>query len=80
MKRTAHDHKNCLSIFNRFSEYLDGELTQKDCREIRRHLRVCQDCRTCLEALKRTIALCKSLKPAMVPESLKAKLKMMVNP
>jgi len=79
MKEEKHDHKKCISIFKRLSEYLDGELDSKAYEEMRIHIKECVKCKVCLETLKRTVDLCRNMKMRRVPERLKERLKSMVH-
>jgi RNA polymerase sigma-70 factor (ECF subfamily) len=51
---------NCRKYFERISEFIDGELDDSLCRTIQAHLGNCPECRSCIESLKKTIALCKN--------------------
>jgi len=77
MREKNHDHKKCLSMFKKFSEYLDNELDDKTCQEIRRHMEECIRCNVCLETLKRTVELCRNIKTVGIPERLREQLKLM---
>lgn len=78
MTDKKHDHQKCLSLFKKLSEYLDNELDDKTCEEIRHHMEECIRCKVCLETLKRTVELCRNIKTAGIPDSLKERLKLMV--
>jgi len=54
---TDHAHTNCEQLLGSLSEYIDGELPQKLCEEIEKHLAGCDDCRVVLNTTKRTIDL-----------------------
>jgi RNA polymerase sigma-70 factor (ECF subfamily) len=58
----------CKQIFAVLSEYLDGELPVKNCRELERHLKGCQPCLAYLENLKTTIQACRKLRVRQVPK------------
>ncbi len=78
MREKKHDHKKCISIFKRLSEYLDGELDEKAYEEMRIHIKECVKCEVCLETLRRTVALCRNMKMRGAPDRLKERLKLMV--
>jgi anti-sigma factor RsiW len=78
MKTKSHDHKKCISIFKRFSEYIDGELDEKSCEEMKAHLKECVKCEVCLETLKRTVEFCRNIKTRGVPERLRERLKSII--
>ena len=54
---TDHLHENCQALLGSMSEYIDGELPADLCREIEKHLEVCENCRVVLNTTKRTIDL-----------------------
>lgn len=58
---------HCKQIFALLSEYLDGELPVKNCRELERHLKGCQPCLAFLENLKTTIQACRTYRVKKVP-------------
>lgn len=51
----------CSDVFRHICDNLDSELGTKRCREIRRHLKACPDCRAYLASLKSTVTLYRSL-------------------
>jgi len=75
---THHNDENCLAIFEKLSEYIDQELDTMACAEIQQHLDDCQCCHVCLETLKRTVALCREVKPDPVPEALSSRLRELI--
>ena len=36
MNKDEHDHKHCLELFEKLSEYLDNELDEVTCKELPR--------------------------------------------
>jgi anti-sigma factor RsiW len=54
--------RHCKQIFARLSEYLDGELPVKNCRQLERHLKGCRPCIAYLESLKTTVEACRRYK------------------
>jgi len=70
-----HKHQNCLTLFERLSEYIDRELDPPTCQEIEAHIKACKPCQACLETLKQTVNLCRNLKRHQVPESFSNRLK-----
>jgi len=53
----------CLDVYLHVCEDLDRRLGTRRCREIRRHLEACPDCRAYLESLKSTVAVFRALPP-----------------
>ena len=70
-----HDHKHCLEMFEKLSEFIDGELDHAACEEIQKHADDCVACFSCLETLKRTVAICKNIEDKPVPKEFSQKLK-----
>jgi anti-sigma factor RsiW len=77
MREKTHDHKRCILIFKRLSEYMDGELDEITYEEMRIHIKECVKCKVCLETLKRTVDFCRNMKMQRVPQKLRKRLKMM---
>jgi hypothetical protein len=75
MKADKHDHKHCLELFEKLSEYLDNELDEVSCKNIEKHVQECVPCFVCLQTLKRTVDLCKQVGERPVPEAFSRKLK-----
>jgi len=69
------DHTHCLEMFKKLSEYIDGELDHVTCAEIEQHSENCVACFSCLETLKRTVAICKNTKDKPVPREFSKRLK-----
>jgi hypothetical protein len=55
---------------DRLSEYLDGELAERERRELDRHLEGCGECRAALAGLESVVAEARSLGQAAPPEDL----------
>jgi len=53
---------NCLDVYLHVCEDLDRRLGTRRCREIRKHLEACPDCRAYLESLKSTVAIYSALR------------------
>ncbi|RPH52509.1 MAG: hypothetical protein EHM85_02445 [Desulfobacteraceae bacterium] len=79
MREKNHDHKECISIFRKLSEYIDGELDEKAYEEMRTHINECMKCEVCLETLRRTADLCRGMKTREIPDRLRERLKSMVH-
>lgn len=69
-----HDHRQCLALFSKLSEYLDNEVDEATGRTIRKHLKRCKPCQVCLRTLERTVTLCRTLDMPQVPPSLSQRL------
>lgn len=79
MAHDKHDVTHCLEMFEKLSEYIDGELDRITCEEIERHAKDCIPCKICLTTLKRTVKLCKGVDGEVpVPETLSVKMKALI--
>jgi anti-sigma factor RsiW len=78
MRGNPHDHAHCLELFDKLSEYIDGEMGELERREIETHIAQCVACFGCLQSLKRTIALCKQAGRQTVPAVFSEKLQTMI--
>jgi anti-sigma factor RsiW len=67
-----HDPENCEEILALLSEYLDLELPPEWCQEIEHHLAACPPCVEFVESLRKTVALCHSYEPSVIPGPLSA--------
>jgi anti-sigma factor RsiW len=75
---TDHDHETCKAYFAQLSEFIDRELGDEACNEIRKHIEGCDCCAACLDTLKQTIELCHNMGEKPVPKDLSRKLKRLV--
>ncbi len=81
MDRTtvSHDHEHgtgrCLNILRRLSDYIDDDLPQTICREIRAHLGACPHCESFVESLRQTVSLCRHRPAAMLSAADRARLR-----
>ena len=50
-------HQACRHLLSSLSEYVDGELEEKLCAEIERHLAGCENCRIVIDSLEMTVYL-----------------------
>jgi len=59
----------CRQLFEKLSEYIDGELDLGDCARIEGHLGDCPPCQEFLASLRRTVALIERLpRPTLTGE------------
>lgn len=73
-----HSHEmsmSCRELFERLSEYVDGELSQEICEEIRRHMDGCEPCVAFAKTLKKTAELCRRLPSKPIPPEVAADLR-----
>ncbi len=69
----GHDRRSarCLELFEKLSEYIDGELPPGVCAEIEAHLAGCEPCLRFLHSLRSTVAHVGELPASGMPEDLK---------
>jgi anti-sigma factor RsiW len=63
----------CAAIMEGISAYLDGELERTECAAIERHCGGCARCAAVVEALQRTVGLCRGVANAPLPEHVRAR-------
>ena len=79
MAHDKHEASHCLEMFEKLSEYIDGELDRVTCEELEHHAEKCIPCKICLMTLKRTVKLCRGVDGEVpVPETLSAKMKALI--
>jgi len=54
-----HGKGGCLPILRELSAFIDDELPEDICREIRRHLGDCPNCEEFVASLRQTVSLCR---------------------
>jgi anti-sigma factor RsiW len=52
-----HDHKECRRLLGSLSEYVDGELDERLCAVLEKHMETCEDCRIVVDTLRKTVYL-----------------------
>ena len=71
VQRVQGEDHACTGVANNsfamLSEYLDGQLPAKNCRELERHLRGCRPCIAYLESLQTTVEACRKFKAPRPP-------------
>lgn len=66
----GHHPENCKEVFALLSDYLDLELPPEACEQIKNHLAGCAPCVEFVESLRKTVALCRSYGPNVMPKPL----------
>ena len=80
-ENSVHHHQHdetsmtCRELFERLSEYVDGELSQEICAEIRKHMHGCHPCVNFAKTLKKTADLCRRLPSKPIPPEVAADLR-----
>ena len=67
--------KTCKEFCEQLSDYLDGEIGERECRLIEDHLEVCQPCALLFESLKLTVKICEQGISDEVPPEVRSRLK-----
>jgi predicted anti-sigma-YlaC factor YlaD len=49
--------EKCRTLLAALSEYVDGDVNESVCSEIERHLADCENCRTVVDSLRKTVQL-----------------------
>lgn len=57
MARPHRHSPQCRDLLAQISDYIDGELEERLCTELERHLADCQDCRVLVDTTQKTVAL-----------------------
>ncbi len=76
----APDHRHCLELFGKLSEYIDEELDPADRRRIEEHVGKCLACFACLQTLRQTVALCGKMGHRRLPRSFSKKMDTLLHP
>lgn len=78
MINEQHNHRHCLELFEKLSEYIDNELDEPTCKEIERHIKECILCRICLETLKRSVDICRHTETRTMPAPLSRRINTLI--
>lgn len=65
----------CKEIISHLSEFIDGELEECECTEIREHLDKCPVCHSIYDSLLHNIQLCKKMLKIEIPEEIRFRLR-----
>lgn len=71
---------SCRDLFERLSEYLDGELAGPLCGALESHLRDCPACERFCSSMRRTIDLCRQLPATPLPDDVRRELRALLQP
>lgn len=74
----SHEHSldHCCALVTQLNEFIDGELPDELCRELKGHLADCPDCKVVLDTLSQTVRILHQLDdaPQPLPAELEARL------
>ena len=79
MAHDHHDSGDCRALFAKLSAYLDDELDERTCAEIRRHADHCAPCSACIETLRRTVVLCQETPPKTPSPEFSSQLRLLIS-
>jgi anti-sigma factor RsiW len=75
-KRTRQTGEGrCLDILRRLSAYIDDELPEDICAELRRHIGACPNCEVFVASLRDTVKLCRHHQPPPLSAHDRARLR-----
>ncbi len=66
-----HGELSCEEIFARLSEYLDGELDERESAILEEHMKDCPPCVDFMRSLENTVSLVGEAAPPKMPDELK---------
>lgn len=69
--RHVHRGPECVALFAKLSEYMDGELDPAACAGVDDHMADCERCREFLESLRRAVAHINAMAAPGLPDNLK---------
>lgn len=62
----------CPDVLRLFSRHVEDEISASQCADMERHLEACPRCRGACDTLKRSLALCRAVPAAAVPDDVQA--------
>jgi anti-sigma factor (TIGR02949 family) len=75
MKHEHHHNLECKDLLSNLSSFIDGELDDEVCAELKRHMAGCENCRVVFDTTTRTIYLYKtSANETDVPADVRGRL------
>jgi len=70
-----NEHDDCQALLDSLSDFVDGDLHEKLCAEIERHLGTCENCRIVVDTLRKTINLYQiTSTPPTIPKDVRKRL------
>lgn len=60
---------NCRQAYLHICDNLDADLNSAKCREVRKHLDTCPDCRALLDSVKKTVSFYRSTPTPGIPSA-----------
>jgi anti-sigma factor RsiW len=69
-----HDRRECRSLFEQLSEYMDGELRESACSRFDEHFRDCPRCVEFVEQMRQAVRLIEGMPCPKLPEDVRRSL------
>ncbi len=70
-----HIHSDdCRALKDQLSEFIDGELDDALCEEIKKHMESCDNCRVMVDTLRKTVILYRDAPQETVPPDVHSRL------
>ncbi len=66
---------NCPDVVALWSQKLEGDLSQRDCSQMEKHIETCPACGAACDALKRALLACQRVRTEEVPAEIQARVK-----
>jgi anti-sigma factor RsiW len=67
-------HETCRNLLSQLSDFIDGELEEALCAEIKLHMADCPDCRAVVNTLEKTVELYRATGRTEVPADVQDRL------
>jgi anti-sigma factor RsiW len=71
---TDHDLRECRSLFEQLSEYMDGELRESACSRFDEHFKDCPRCVEFVEQMRRAVRLVEEMPCPKLPDDVRRSL------
>ncbi len=68
----------CKELFEKMSEYLDGEMNLAMMKEAEKHLAHCTECEETVKTFKKCVSILKTTKNKTLPKKVKTQLKKLI--
>ncbi len=69
-----HDSRECRTLFEQLSEYMDGELPESACTRFDEHFRDCPRCVAFVEQMRRAVRLVETIPCPKLPDDVRRSL------
>jgi len=66
---------SCPAVIELWSKKLEGDLSQRDCSAMEKHIETCAQCGVTCDALKRALLACQRVRTEAVPREVQARVK-----